>query len=72
MDRLDGLGHDPVVGRHHQDDDVGDVGAAGAHGREGCVAGRVEEGHPLTVLQPHLIGADVLGDAAVLARRHVG
>ena len=40
--------------------------------REGGVAGRVEEGDALAVVQPHLIGADVLGDAAVLARRHVG
>jgi hypothetical protein len=29
--RLDRLRHDAVVGRHHQDDDIGDLGAAGAH-----------------------------------------
>ena len=72
IDGLDGLRHDAVVGRHHQDHDVGDVGAAGAHGREGGVAGGVEEGDALAVLQAHLIGADVLGDAAVLAAGHVG
>ena len=36
------------------------------------MAGGVEEGDPLAVLQAHLVGADVLGDAAVLAGRHVG
>ena len=44
VDGLDRLRHDAVVGRDHQHDDVGDVGAAGAHGGEGLVAGRVEEG----------------------------
>ena len=72
IDGLDGLGHHAVVGRHHQHHDVGDVGAARPHGREGRVAGRVEEGDPLAVRQAHLVGADVLGDAAVLAGRHVG
>ena len=32
-DRLDGLGHHAVVGGDDQDDDVGDVGAAGTHRR---------------------------------------
>ena len=72
IDGLDGLGHDPVVGRHHQDDDVGDVGAAGAHGREGRVTGCVEEGDFGAALGLHLIGADVLGDAAVLAAGDIG
>ena len=72
LDGLDRLGHDAVIGRHHQDDDVGDIGAAGAHGREGRVARRVQEGHPVAVLQPHLIGADMLGDAAMFARGDVG
>ena len=44
VDRLDRLRLQPVVGRHHQDDDVGDVGAARAHLGEGLVARRVEEG----------------------------
>ena len=43
-DRLDRLRHDLVVGRDDQDDDVGDLGAAGAHGGERLVARRVEEG----------------------------
>ena len=44
VDRLDRLRHDAVVGRHHQHDDVGGLGAAGAHGGEGLVARRVDEG----------------------------
>jgi hypothetical protein len=42
--RLDGLRHHAVVGRHHQDDDVGGLGAAGTHGGERRVAGGVQEG----------------------------
>ena len=44
VDGLDGLGHDAVVGRHHQHDDVGDLGAAGPHGGERLVARGVDEG----------------------------
>ena len=43
-DRLDGLRHHAVVRRHHQHHDVGDGGAAGAHGGERLVARRVDEG----------------------------
>ena len=72
IDGLDRLRHDAVVGRHHQHDDVGDLGAARAHGGEGLVARRVDEGDLLPVRRRHLVGADVLRDAAGLARRHVG
>ena len=44
VDRLDGLGHHAVVGRHHEDDDVGGLGATGPHGGERLVAGGVDEG----------------------------
>jgi hypothetical protein len=37
IDRLDGLRHDPVVGRDDQNRDVGHLGAARAHLREGRV-----------------------------------
>jgi len=47
VDRLDGLRHDTVVSRDHQDDDVGDLRAARAHRGERFVAGRIEKGdHP--------------------------
>ena len=45
--------------------------AAGAHGGERLVARRVEEGHDLVAVV-HLVGADVLGDAACLAGRDLG
>ncbi len=70
VDRFDRLGHDPVVGRHHQDHDIRHVGAAGTHGRERFVARRVQERHGL-VVPAHLVGAHVLGDAAGLARGDV-
>ncbi len=71
-DRLDRLLLDAVVAGDDQDDDVGDVGAAGAHRREGLVSRRVDEGDALTALQLDLIGADMLCDAAGLAGRHIG
>jgi hypothetical protein len=44
VDGFDGLRHHAVVGRHHQDDDVGGLGAARTHGGERLVARGVEEG----------------------------
>lgn len=44
LDGLHRLLHDPVVCRHHEDDDVSDAGSAGSHGGEGGMAGRVQEG----------------------------
>jgi len=70
VDGLAGLLHDAVVGGHNQDDEVGDLGAAGAHGRESLVAGGVQE-DDVAVLGLHMVGADVLGDAAGFAARHV-
>src|SRR3546814_969536 len=43
-DRLDRLRHHAVVRRHHEHDDVGHPGAAGAHRGERLVARRVDEG----------------------------
>ena len=71
LDGLDGLRHDAIVRRHHQNDDVRDLGAAGPHGREGGVPRGIQEGdHAPACLD--VIGADVLGDATGLARRHLG
>ena len=67
-DRLARLRHHAVVGGDDQHGDVGHLGAAGAHGREGLVARRVEEGD-LAAVDVGLVGADVLGDAAGLGRR---
>ena len=70
-DRLHRLRHDLIVGGDDQHHDIGDLGPAGAHRRERLVAGRVEEGDPLTSRQLHVIRADVLGDPAGLAGDHV-
>ena len=72
VDGFDRLRHDAVVGGDHQHDDVGDLGAARAHRGEGGVAGRVEEGDLGAGRRGHLIGADMLGDAAGFAGDHVG
>ena len=69
-DGLLGLRHHAVIGGHHQDGDVGDVGAAGAHLGERLVARRIDEGHGPAVLLD-AIGADVLGNAALFVRGHV-
>ena len=70
--RLDRLRHDAVVGRHDQNDDVGDLGAARAHRGEGRVTRGVDEGDGPAARRDDLIGADVLGDAARFARHHIG
>ena len=72
VERLDRLRHHAVVGRDHEHRDVGRLGAAGTHGGERLVTRGVDEGdRPLVALElgDHLVGADVLGDAAGLARR---
>ena len=70
-DRLERLGHDPVVGRDDDHRDVGHPGAAGTHRGERLVTRRVEEDDAAAVLDD-LAGADVLGDAAPLAGRDLG
>ena len=71
-DRLDRLRHDPVVPRHDEDDDVGDVGAALAHVGERLMAWCIEEGDLRRIGQRNLICANVLGDAAGLAFDDIG
>ncbi len=66
IDRLLGLRHDPVIRRDHQDDDVGDLGAAGTHQREGRVTGRVEK-HDVAAVDRDVIRTDVLRDPAGFA-----
>ena len=71
VDRLDGLGHDAVVGSHDQDDDIGHLGAAGTHGRKGSMTGGIDEGD-LAVVDHDLRSADGLGNAARLAGSDAG
>ena len=72
VDGLDGLRHDAVVGGHDQDHDVGRLSPARAHGGEGLVARRVEEGDAAVGGRVHLIGSDVLRDSAELALGDLG
>src|SRR4051794_29688142 len=75
VQRLDGLRHHAVVRRDHQHRDVGDLGTTGTHRGEGLVTRGVDEGdRPVDALvrEVHLVGTDVLGDAAGLAGHHVG
>src|SRR5690606_14508105 len=68
-DGLLGLRHHAVVGRADQHHDVRRLGATGAHGGERLVARGVEEDHGAAI-GVDSVRADVLGDAARLARRH--
>jgi hypothetical protein len=68
---LHGLGHDPVVGGHHQDDQVRDLGPAGPHEGESLVARGVQE-HDAPLGYVHRVGPDVLGDPAELGIHDVG
>src|ERR1044071_2109037 len=75
---FEGLGHDPVIGGHHQHHDIGDIGSAGAHGAEGGMTRSVEKGDLLQLAfafgmgDGDGIGADMLGDAAGLFCGDVG
>ena len=73
IDRFNRLRHHAVVGRHHQYDDVRHPGAARAHRGKCGVARSVDEGDLLAAFRRgHLIGTDVLGDAAGLTGNHIG
>ncbi len=75
VDRLGGLRLHAVVGRDHQDDQVGRLGTTGTHGGERLVTRGVDEGDLALLavdLGRDLVGTDVLGDAAGLAGDHVG
>ncbi len=71
VDRLNGLRHDAIIGGDDEDDDVGNLGATGTHGREGLVAGRVDE-RDGAAIDGDLGGADGLRDATGLACRDAG
>ena len=66
VDCLYGLGHDAVIGSHHQHGDIGYLCTAGTHGGKSGVAGGVQEGD-VTAVNLHAVCTDVLGNAAGLA-----
>ncbi len=70
LDALLRLRHDAVVRGDNQDGDIRNPRAARPHGTERGMAGRVEEGD-LLARDVDLVRADLLGDAAGLALRHV-
>ena len=78
VEGLQGLGHDAVVGGHDQHNDVGDVGAPGAHRTERRVARSVQEGDlrqfllPLGVRKGNRVGPDMLGNAPGFPSGDVG
>lgn len=51
LDGLHSLVHHTVVGRHHQDDDVGGISSTSSHGGEGRMTRCVQEGDLLTCRQ---------------------
>ena len=69
---LFGLRHDVVVGSDDDDGDVRHLCTACTHGCEGFVTGGIEEGDFTSVLQTHVVGTDMLGDASGLAGNDVG
>ncbi len=66
------LGHDTVIGRHHQDDHVGHLGPPGPHGGEGFVSRCIQESDVLPGGKLHLVGTNVLGDTSRFAAHHIG
>ena len=71
LDRLVGLGHHPVVGRHDQNHDVGHPRPPRPHRGERRMAGGIEEGDR-AALGLNVVGANVLGDPACFAAGHIG
>ena len=65
LDRLNGLRHHAVVGRHHQNDDIRDRRAARTHGGKCGMARGVDE-RQLLVAGLCLVGPDMLGNSAGL------
>ena len=69
---LDGLRHNAVIRRDHEDHNVGHLRAARPHRRKRGVARCVEEGNQRPAFGGDLVRTDMLGDPAGLARDHIG
>ncbi len=75
IDRFNRLRHDAVIGGDDQDGDIRHLRAPRPHGRKGFVAGRIQKSDlallawMIGIIHFHLIRADMLRDAAELARR---
>ena len=62
-DRFKRLRHEAVICCNHNNHNISDIRSPGAHGGEGGVAGRVEEGY-FVAIALDAVGTDVLRDAA--------
>ena len=72
---LNGLRLDAVIRSHHQDGNIGHLGSARTHRREGLMSGCIDECDSAIIvfdMGVDLVGTDVLGDATGLARDDVG
>ena len=72
IDSLDRLRHDAVISSDDEDDDIGHHRTACAHFRESFVARCIEEGDQVTALGLHLIGTDMLCNAAGFTSLNIG
>ena len=70
-DRFHRLWHDRIVGRHHQNHEIRDLGPPRTHSREGFVPRSVKESQSLVILDHHVVGPDVLSNPAGLSRDYV-
>ena len=64
---LDGLGHDAVIGSHHEYHDVGNICTTGTHLREDRVARGINKADG-AVTMFNAVGSDMLGNAPSLTR----
>src|SRR5690606_28951956 len=71
LDGFDGLRHDAVVRRYHQNDYVSSLRTTGTHGGKRSVAGSIQEGHH-AMTGFHMVRTDVLGNTTGFAGCHAG
>ncbi len=71
VDCLNRLLHHPIIGRHHQNHQVGYPGATGPHGRKSLMARGVQKNH-LACIQLHIVSTYMLGNASRLSLCNLG
>ena len=70
VDRLHGLGHNPVIRSNHQDNHISDLSASGPHCRKCLVTGCVQKGD-LPFRQCDLVGPDMLSNPSMFSGNKV-
>ena len=71
-DGLFGLRHHLVIGRNNDNNNIGDFGTPGTHGRKSFVARCIQKGNVFVVWKGHFISTDVLCDSPRFASDHIG